>query len=561
MLRDERATGTRRTSGARIGNPAEPPRHGVFPSNAYTPAIMNARTTATARALEAIGRLLTQPGRQALTRAEVRALGVADGACDRALRRLRAEGRIRRYGSGIYGVGGAKVFQAAPEALESLGYRIVPPERPDNWSARPNGTLIRLDRPCRRRILGHGVQMKFETPGGRRTRPRKVSMRAMDAFPAQREIEAHFESFHYCHSLGRAEKDLCVTKALEALESFRAPGASLVLDGATCLSRYCGFLRRFSDTIRSSEPRPDRPVAGRAPHSAHASDNTVIDSAGEPRLHFAARRDAAWTWRRRPDDAYRRPPDRSERRAASPPPGASAGRARANPLPGPRRPGPDPGPARLPADPPPPPRPRHLRRPVRVLGRRDRDRMGGAKSPPPSLTCFAISRWHPIASSVTIHPDNSSLSNSSGTAVISFDFSSVFTCPSTTPLPHAHALAICNAFTPRLRSWAGQPHIKSLSHQYVISEAIVQCRPDTLLSDADLRWLTLQKIKRHMSNHSHIMRRIASTNPTLPDCCINRKIRYCPDQSGSRLRESPSFPRKRESTSITKVSGFPLSRE
>ena len=32
-----------------------------------------------------------------------------------------------------------------------------------------------------------------------------------------------------------------------------------------------------------------------------------------------------------------------------------------------------------------------------------------------------------------------------------------------------------------------------------------------------------------------------------PDCCINRKIRYCPDQAGSRLRESPSFPRKRES--------------
>ena len=210
---------------------------------------MSARTTATAHALEAIGRLLAQPGRQALTRAEVRALGVADGACDRALRRLRAEGRIRRYGAGIYGVGGAKVFQAAPEALESLGYRIVSPERPDNWSARPNGTLIRLDRPCRRRILGHGVQMKFETPGGRRMRPRKVSMSATDAFPAQREIEAHFESFHYCHSLGRAEKDLCVTKALEALESFRTPGASLVLDGATCLSRYYGFLRRFSEAV------------------------------------------------------------------------------------------------------------------------------------------------------------------------------------------------------------------------------------------------------------------------------------------------------------------------
>ena len=32
-----------------------------------------------------------------------------------------------------------------------------------------------------------------------------------------------------------------------------------------------------------------------------------------------------------------------------------------------------------------------------------------------------------------------------------------------------------------------------------------------------------------------------------PDCCINRNIRYCPDQAGSRLRENPSFLRKRES--------------
>ncbi len=62
---------------------------------------------------------------------------------------------------------------------------------------------------------------------------------------------------------------------------------------------------------------------------------------------------------------------------------------------------------------------------------------------------------------------------------------------------------------------AGQPHIKSLSHQYLISEAIVQCRPDTLLPDADLRRLTLQKIDRHMPNHSHIVRCITPTNPTL----------------------------------------------
>ena len=226
---------------------------------------MSVRATATALALEAIGRLLDQPGRLALTRVEVRALGIGDGACDRALRRLRAEGRIRRYGFGIYGVGRAKLFEAAPQALASLGYRVMSPEPLEGWSARPNGTVIRLDRRCRRRILGHGVQMKLETPDGRRARPRKASMTAADTFPSQRETEAHFESFHYCHSLARAEKDLCVTKALEALESFAYPGASLVVDGATCLSRYYGLLRRFSEDVDLRIVLAGDPAGPRAP--------------------------------------------------------------------------------------------------------------------------------------------------------------------------------------------------------------------------------------------------------------------------------------------------------
>ena len=156
---------------------------------------MSARITATRRALEAVGWLLEQPGRLALIRAEVKALGIADGACDRALRRLRDEGRIRRYGSGIYGVGGAKVFQAAPQALAALGYRVDSPEPPESWSARPNGTVIRVDRRCRRRTLGHGVQMKLETPDGRRATPRKVSMTATDTFRTQRETEAVSEAW------------------------------------------------------------------------------------------------------------------------------------------------------------------------------------------------------------------------------------------------------------------------------------------------------------------------------------------------------------------------------
>ena len=240
-------------------------RRGELRRIAYTPEAMSARITATDRALVAIRRLLEQPGRLALTRAEVRALGIADGACDRALRRLRAEGRIRRYGSGIYGVGRAKVFEAAPQALASLGFRVVSPEPLESWSARPNGTVIRVDRRCRRRILGHGVQMKLETPDGRRASPRKVSMNSADTFPTQRETEAHFESFHYCHSLGRAEKDLCVTKALEALESFAFPGASLVVDGATCLSRYYGLLRRFSENVDLRIVLDGDPAGPRAP--------------------------------------------------------------------------------------------------------------------------------------------------------------------------------------------------------------------------------------------------------------------------------------------------------
>lgn len=141
------------------------------------------------------------------------------------------------------------VFEAAPQALASLGYPVVSPEAPEHSSARPNGTLIRVDRRCRHRILAHGVQMKLETPDGRCARPRKASVTAADSFPSCRETETHFESFHYCHSLARAEKDLCMIMAFEALELFAYPGASLVVDGTTCLSRYYGLLRCFSEEV------------------------------------------------------------------------------------------------------------------------------------------------------------------------------------------------------------------------------------------------------------------------------------------------------------------------
>ena len=205
--------------------------------------------TATDRALTAIETLLAESGRTALLRREALAVGPSAGAVDRALRRLRSQGRIRRYGAGIYGVGGAKVFQAAPEALERLGYRVLSPEPARNWSARRNGSVLRLDRPCHRQIRGHGVRMNFETRSGRLLPSARPPMTRTEEFPTTAETEAHYESFHWCQSYARAEKDLCVAKALDAVESFNTSHAQLALDGGTCLSAYHRLLRRFSEDI------------------------------------------------------------------------------------------------------------------------------------------------------------------------------------------------------------------------------------------------------------------------------------------------------------------------
>ena len=44
--------------------------------------------------------------------------------------------------------------------------------------------------------------------------------------------------------------------------------------------------------------------------------------------------------------------------------------------------------------------------------------------------------------------------------------------------------------------------------------------------------------------------RFAPRRVSRPDCCRNRKIRYCPDHTEGRFRVSPSFPRKRESSEV-----------
>ena len=52
--------------------------------------------------------------------------------------------------------------------------------------------------------------------------------------------------------------------------------------------------------------------------------------------------------------------------------------------------------------------------------------------------------WHPIASMVTIHSTKSKASIKAGMAVISFDFSSTFSCPKVMPLADAQALTMCS---------------------------------------------------------------------------------------------------------------------
>ena len=79
----------------------------------------------------------------------------------------------------------------------------------------------------------------------------------------------------------------------------------------------------------------------------------------------------------------------------------------------------------------------------------------------------------------------------------------------------------------------GQPHIKSLSYQQLISECIVQSCPDPLLPVADLRLLTLEQVHRHMANHPNIVRGIASTDPAFifAECHVQSPMQAVLDAS------------------------------
>ena len=206
-------------------------------------------TSVTAKAKAAIEERIDEPGRKALTRKEALALGHPQAACDRAIRQLRDEKRICRFGAGVYGIGRTKLVEAAPEALAALGYTVLPSTPVKGYSQRLGGTVLRLDRPCRRVLRGRGVRLSFETPNGRLIRSREPAMSAMDAMPRPGEVEDHYHRFDYCHSLARAEKDLLVHKALDAMEAFRAKDVRLAIDGGTALVCYYRAFPRFSEDL------------------------------------------------------------------------------------------------------------------------------------------------------------------------------------------------------------------------------------------------------------------------------------------------------------------------
>ena len=198
---------------------------------------------------EAINRLIAEPGRKAILRAELTPQAPGH-ACDRALRHYCGTGQLTRVGQGIYGIGNAKVFEIVPEVMPKLGYRILPGEPVRGYSQKSGGAVWRLDRPCHRVIRKRGVQAMFETPDGKFVnRQRKTPMDRPKEQPTRREIEAHYHTFEHCHSLARAEKDLLVRRALLAMERFRSERARLAIEGGTALVAYHRATARFSEDL------------------------------------------------------------------------------------------------------------------------------------------------------------------------------------------------------------------------------------------------------------------------------------------------------------------------
>ncbi len=197
-------------------------------------------------ALQDLDRLLADPNRHAVLPREVAG---SPSAVHRALRKRCDDRTLQRVGTGIYARSASKLFDVVPEILPKLGYEILPVPQITNRNFKHGGSVWRIDRPCRRLIVKHGVKAVFESPRGKSYKARLFKMPPIHEPPSRREIEVHFSSYDRCHSYARAEKDLIVKKALRAWQGFRHPDATLALDGATCLTVYCNLRNRFSEDI------------------------------------------------------------------------------------------------------------------------------------------------------------------------------------------------------------------------------------------------------------------------------------------------------------------------
>ncbi|MCY4143866.1 MAG: nucleotidyl transferase AbiEii/AbiGii toxin family protein [Gammaproteobacteria bacterium] len=197
---------------------------------------------------EALKNLLNEDGRKAVLRRELLANSSSSSAsCDRALKRCCNDGLLVRVGQGVYAVGDAKVFEIVPEIMPKLGYQIQSVQRVKGYSQKTSGRTWRLDRTCKRQIRKNGVYAMFEDNHGRPSNLRGLGRNS--GHPIAREIEDRFHTFAQCHSLARAEKDLIVSRALDALEKFHDQRAILAIEGGTALAYYYRLINRFSEDL------------------------------------------------------------------------------------------------------------------------------------------------------------------------------------------------------------------------------------------------------------------------------------------------------------------------
>ena len=143
-------------------------------------------------ALEDLDRLLAEPDRHAVLPREVAG---SPSAVHRALEKRCADRTLQRIGRGIYARSRSKLFDVVPEILPKLGYELLPAPELTNRNFKHGGSVWRIDRPCRRLIVKHGVKAVFESPGGKLYRTRPARMTPTHEAPSREETELNFSLF------------------------------------------------------------------------------------------------------------------------------------------------------------------------------------------------------------------------------------------------------------------------------------------------------------------------------------------------------------------------------